>query len=212
MRLAVFSARAGQGELAINYLARLRGVSACCNFIVKCTSCGLTTSYVEKIFSHQLIRELADSDIQEKILFKAADNETELTLQDITNSVEALEVAKSDQATLTGRHGNLNRQGPTKEMRTNTGLSFCNKCGSTSHRARDTSCRAINMICRGYQGKGHMIAFCPTMSRSPRMSKEVPRSHISPPRSGSQNQARARGPSSRIRRTPRGLPQGRELP
>ena len=45
-----------------------------------------------------MVRGLFDANIQEKILFKAADKKMELTLQDITNSVEALEIAKRDQA------------------------------------------------------------------------------------------------------------------
>ena len=42
------------------------------------------------MLSHQLVRGLLDSDIQEKILSKAADK-TELTLQDITNLLQQLD-------------------------------------------------------------------------------------------------------------------------
>ena len=69
-----------RSELTFNYLARFRGAPASCNFTVKCTSCKASTSCAEKILSHQLVRGLLDANIQEKILSKAADNETELTL------------------------------------------------------------------------------------------------------------------------------------
>ena len=79
-----------RGEPGAAYLARLRGAAASCKFQVKCTSCGVDTSYAEKILSHQLVRGLVDSDIQEKVLSKAADKEVELSLQEITSTVEAL--------------------------------------------------------------------------------------------------------------------------
>ena len=65
-----------------------------------------------------------DANIHEKILSKAADKEMELTLQDITNAVVALKMSKRDQVMLIGDHGNLNRQGPTKEVRTKAGASY----------------------------------------------------------------------------------------
>ena len=104
-----------RSSLAINSLARLRGASVSCNLTVKCTSCEATNSYTEKIHSHQQFRGLLDADIQEKILSKAADKETELTLQDINNAVEALGMAKRDQARLIRGYGDLNRPGPSED-------------------------------------------------------------------------------------------------
>ena len=58
---------------------------------------------------------------------------------------------------LIGGHGDHNRQGP--EMRSRAGTSSCSNCGSSSHRARDASCRTLNMICQGCQMKGHLAAY-----------------------------------------------------
>ena len=92
-----------RGKLAINYLSRLRSASASCNFTVKCNE---NTIYADPLSPGG--QRLLDSNIQEKILSKAV-VKIELTLQDITNAVEALEMAKRDQATFIGRHGDLNR-------------------------------------------------------------------------------------------------------
>ena len=51
---------------------------------------------MQKILSHQLLRGLVDSDIQEKVLSKVADKEVEQSLHEITNTSEALEMAKRD--------------------------------------------------------------------------------------------------------------------
>ena len=67
-------------------------------------------------------------------------------------------MAKRDQATLIGGHGDLNRQGPEVKLR--AGTLSCSNCGSSSHRARDASCRVLVMICWGCQMKGHMAAYC----------------------------------------------------
>ena len=102
---------------------------------------------------------MLDNDIQEKTLSTGADKEMKPTLQDITNTVEALEMAKRDQATLIGGHGDLNRHGPTTDGRLRAGIS-CSSCGLYSHRISDASCRALDMNCRGCQMKGYMAAYC----------------------------------------------------
>ena len=65
-------------------------------------------------------------------------------------------MAKREQAMLNGGHGDLKMQGPTKEVRTRAGAN----CGSSSHRARDASCMALDIVCRGCHISGHMAAFC----------------------------------------------------
>ena len=149
-----------RGEPAAAYLARLRGAAASCKFQVKCTSCGVDTSYAETILSHQLVRGLVDSDVQEKILSKAADKDEELSLQDITSTVEALEMAKRDQVTLTGGSGGLNRQGVKEKTGPSQGPKGdkCSNCGSGGHRTGDPGCRAKEMACRGCLAKGHLVA------------------------------------------------------
>ena len=141
----------------VPYLTRLRGAAASCKFTVKYRIFDADTSYAEKILSHQLVRGLADTDVQEKNISKAANKEMERILQDITNTVEALGVAKREQVTLTS---GLNRQSFAKEVRSEAGPPSCTKYGSPLHKAGAASCGAINIVCPGCRGQGYMVAFC----------------------------------------------------
>ena len=64
----------------------------------------------KEALSHQLMKGLVDPEIQERILAKSGDRTEEMTLQEILQTVEALEAAKRDQTSLSGSRGGLNRQ------------------------------------------------------------------------------------------------------
>ena len=72
---------------------------AVCDFTIKCTesTCTRDTSYMDHMVSHQLIRGLADIEIQEQVLSQAATN-TELDLASITKFIEARETGKRSTA------------------------------------------------------------------------------------------------------------------
>ena len=63
-------------ETAGSFAARLCGQVAVCDFILKCTSttCLKDNSYMDHMESHQLVRGLADTEIQEQVLSHAATN------------------------------------------------------------------------------------------------------------------------------------------
>ena len=140
-----------RGEPIRVYLSRLGGAASNCNFEVKCSSCDEKTSYVEKALSHQLMKGLVDPEIQERILAKSGDRTKEMTLQEILQTVLALEASKRDETSLSGSRGGINRQragGDTPATGAEGGQK-CSNCGSSRHKTKDPSCKAHEIICRG---------------------------------------------------------------
>ena len=73
------------------FAARLNGAASTCNFTIKC-KCDNTVNFAEQIQSFQLIRGLADNEIQEKLLAETAARE--MTLNEIIKHCEAIEAGK----------------------------------------------------------------------------------------------------------------------
>lgn len=86
-------------ETAGSFAARLRGQGAICDFSIKCTSttCQKENSYMDNMISHQLVRGLADTEIQEQVLSHAATT-TGLNLASIMKFIEAKETGKRSTA------------------------------------------------------------------------------------------------------------------
>ena len=163
-------------EPAGSFAARLRGQGAICDFTIKCTSdtCLKENSYVEHMVSHQLVRGLADAEIQEQVLSHAATN-TDLDLASITKFIEAKETGKRSTAQIAAAVG-LNRISDHK-MRDRAHTmpkagsdtipeGKCGWCNSTGHgrRAsrdiREVKCKAFKATCRRCSKPGHFEACC----------------------------------------------------
>ena len=175
-----------RAEHANSFAARLKGQAAVCNFVVKCSinTCQNDTSYADKMVSHQLVRGLADVEIQEQVLGHAATTPG-LDLAAITKYVEALETGKRSTGLLS-QAGSLNRISDYKRGRSNTLPSRvhapnqtvenqtdpppgrCGWCGKTGHGAkpsketRQKECRAFSATCRKCSGVGHFATVCRT--------------------------------------------------
>jgi hypothetical protein len=163
-------------EAAGSFAARLRGQGAVCDFTIKCTSttCLKENSYMDHMVSHQLVRGLADTEIQEQVLSHAATN-TELDLASITKFIEAKETGKRSTAQIAAAVG-LNKLSDHKLRdrahtlpRAGADLAPEGKCGwcnTTGHgrrpsrEIRETKCRAFKATCRKCDKPGHFEACC----------------------------------------------------
>lgn len=84
-------------EPVAQFVSRLHGQAKVCNFAIKCTAecCtadenNATISYADNMVSHQLVRGLQDTSVQEKVLALAA-TEKNIDLKKISEFVEAQE-------------------------------------------------------------------------------------------------------------------------
>jgi hypothetical protein len=80
----------GNGEESVrNFVDRVKGQASKCDFSVGCTACETALSYMEEVVKHQLLRGLADTDIQELVL-----GEEDNTLEETVKYVEGKELGK----------------------------------------------------------------------------------------------------------------------
>ena len=92
------------------FLARLNGQAELCNLTVPCPEHGCEVSFKERFTMLQLVRGLQDLSIQERVLQEAAAVESgELSLTKVTKLVEAAEMGKSSQASISKAGGQLSR-------------------------------------------------------------------------------------------------------
>ena len=162
-------------ETAGSFAARLRGQGAICDFSIKCTSttCQKENSYMDNIISHQLVRGLADTEIQEQVLSHAATT-TGLNLASIAKFIEAKETGKRSTAQMAAV--GLNRLSDYKSRtrahtlpkdgvdRTPEGkCGWCNSSGhgrKPSKEVREIKCKAYKATCRRCSKIGHFEACC----------------------------------------------------
>ena len=100
-----------------SYMSRLWEAAVGCQFEVPvppCPTCDCAcrrmASYTDKIISHQMVQGLGDPSIQEKVLSKGEEVAQWKDMIKYIKYIETLEMAKQDQAVLSGV-GGLNRQG-----------------------------------------------------------------------------------------------------
>ena len=92
------------------FLARLNGQAELCDLTVPCPEHGCSVSFKERLTMLQLVRGLQDLAIQERVLQEAASVESgELSLVKVTKLVEAAEMGKSSQASITKAGGIVGR-------------------------------------------------------------------------------------------------------
>ena len=83
--------------------ARLNGKVDLCYLVVDCPHCKKDVSFKEKMLMYQMVRGLADPDIQARVLQAGAQVEGgELSLNRVMKLAEALEMGKSDQELVSG--------------------------------------------------------------------------------------------------------------
>ena len=168
-------------ETAGAFTARLKGQGAVCDFVVECSisTCKNKTSYADKMIAHQLVRGLADPEVQEQVLGHAATN-TELDLTAISKFIEAKETGKRSTGLISAAAG-LNRISDYQRGRSNTLPSRtppdppssppegnCGWCGTVGHgrrpskETREKSCKAFAASCKKCGKTGHFQTCCRT--------------------------------------------------
>ena len=98
------------GEKMSTFIARLNGKAELCDYLVQCPGCSKDVSYKEKTVMYQLVRGIADKDMQERVLQAAAQVEGgELSLTRVVKLCEALEMSKLSQELVNNNNGSINR-------------------------------------------------------------------------------------------------------
>ena len=163
-------------EPAGSFAARLRGQGAICDFSITCTNatCLQENSYMDHMVSHQLVRGLSDTEIQEQVLAHAATS-TELTLASIIKFIEAKETGKRSTAQIAAAVG-LNKLSDHRlrdrahtmpkagaEIIPDGKCGWCDKTGHgrrPSREIREAKCKAFKSKCRNCDRTGHFEVCC----------------------------------------------------
>ena len=169
------------------FLARLNGQAELCDMTVSCPEHGCDVSFKERLTMLQLVRGLQDLSIQERVLQEAASVETgELSLAKVTKLVEAAEMSKSSQASITKAGGLVGRISEHRKAKDEAKMKkraggkqdggksapgkSCSSCGQRSHGSglqerRDFPCPAFDIKCRDCSKMGHFAKHCKNKSK-----------------------------------------------
>ena len=162
------------------FVSRLRGQAKVCQFSVKCPKdqCKTEVSYMDKMVSHQLVRGLVDSAVQERVLAEAATKQ--LDLKQIQEFVQAQESGARSSKLLNeanvskisdfkrGRSNTLPGKLPSDNSQAGGGgdkirCVYCNKVGhgkTPSEETRKKSCKAWGLTCHKCKEQNHMAYVC----------------------------------------------------
>ena len=177
-------------ESVMQYVARLRGQAALCDYSVPCPSCSTTVSYGEEAINDQLIRGLACKETQEEVLARGSELTTQ---QKIVDFVAAKESARSSHDALAGasapasinaRQSQYQRQkrsrpapalaANTKDLRKSSVKNIrCHGCGSADHgftfQDRKARCPIWGKRCARCNGFSHLpeVAGCKPRTQAP---------------------------------------------
>ena len=172
-------------EPVAQFVSRLHGQAKVCNFSVKCTAecCEDNDSmitYADNMVSHQLVRGLQDTSVQEKVLALAA-TDKDLNLKKISEFVEAQETGSRSSKLLGGAAGinvisdykkkNFSKHAieaskQNEQDKNNEDDLPCNYCGYFGHgttpktHIRQTRCPAFGKACSKCGELGHFGKVC----------------------------------------------------
>ena len=172
-------------EPVAQFISRLHGQAKVCNFSIKCTAecCEDNDSmitYADNMVSHQLVRGLQDTSVQEKVLALAA-TDKDLNLKKISEFVEAQETGSRSSKLLGGAAGinvisdykkkNFSKHAieaskQNEQDKNNEDDLPCNYCGYFGHgttpktHIRQTRCPAFGKACSKCGELGHFGKVC----------------------------------------------------
>ena len=172
-------------EPVAQFVSRLHGQAKVCNFFIKCTAecCEDNDSmiaYADNMVSHQLVRGLQDTSVQEKVLALAA-TDKDLNLKKISEFVEAQETGSRSSKLLGGAAGinvisdykkkNFSKHAieaskQNEQDKNNENDLPCNYCGYFGHgttpktHIRQTRCPAFGKACSKCGELGHFGKVC----------------------------------------------------
>ena len=100
-RVTLQNMRQDRNEPIRNFRARLSGHTGVCKFTIKCPNCENDINYTDTIIRDVLARGIADADIQLDLL---GDENQDMTLEDVTQFIEAKESGKRSASRLLDTH------------------------------------------------------------------------------------------------------------
>ena len=175
------------GEMVMNYLAKLKAQAHLCEFSVPCQSCNASVSYSTDMVSAQLIAGLHSTDHQARVLAEAATLSTLQAKFDKLVSLETTDLAtrrlnmtvtpapsvvNSSSSNRGSQRSNRDRSNNSRQNGGNSGttpgasstVTPCKGCGNTSHgdgkSMRRSDCPAFEKECDNCHIKGHYKRVC----------------------------------------------------
>lgn len=100
-RVTLHNMRQDRDEPVRNFSAKLRGQAGVCKFVITCPNCNHEVNYTDTIVRDVLARGIADPDIQLDLL---GDKNQNMTLEEVTQFVEAKEAGKRSASRLLDTH------------------------------------------------------------------------------------------------------------
>lgn len=153
-RVTLHNMRQDRDEPVRNFSAKLRGQAGVCKFVITCPNCNHEVNYTDTIVRDVLARGIADPDIQLDLL---GDKNQNMTLEEVTQFVEAKEAGKRSASRLLDTHSIAATSSYKKTKQPKDML--CGKKGHGRHapaRTRKTECPAFGHKC-GHCNKDHHL-------------------------------------------------------
>lgn len=170
-RSILWSMKQGHDEAITAFISKLKGQAAICAYSLKCKDCESVNDYSLDIVTDQLIRGLANIEIQQEVL---ASGEKLSGHEQIVNFVVGKESGIRNQSYFT--KSALNAQSAYRTQRKSDKLknyveqeekraSVCRGCGSKTHgfgtsRPRKFHCPAMGKVCNKCQKPNHFASVC----------------------------------------------------
>ena len=164
-----------RGQPITTYISKLRGQAAICDYSLKCIKCNKVNDYSQDIVTDQLIRGLANNDIQQELL---AQGDTLRTHEQILQYIIGKQAGIRNQAFLVTSTSLLDVQSAYQRQKKNenytkhvqipsheiSGLG-CTGCGSRLHgkgteKPRKMYCPAIGKTCNKCYKSNHFASVC----------------------------------------------------
>ncbi|XP_061178429.1 uncharacterized protein LOC133187074 [Saccostrea echinata] len=165
-RVTLHNMRQDRDEPVRNFCAKLRGQAGVCKFVNTCPNCNHEVNYTDTIVRDVLARGIADPDIQLDLL---GDKNQNMTLEEVTQFVEAKEAGKRSASRLLDSHAveaaksSYKRTKQTSLKDQNETCSYCGKRGHGRHapaRTRKMECPAYGHKCEHCNKDHHLETVC----------------------------------------------------
>lgn len=156
-RVTLHNMRQDRDEQVRNFTAKHRGQAGVCKFVITCPNCNHEVNYTDTIVRDA--RGIADPDIQLDLL---GDKNQNMTLEEVTQFVEAKEARKRSASRLLDTHSIAATSSYKKTKQQKDKNETCSYCGKKGHgrrapgRTRNTECPAFGHKC-GHRNKDHHL-------------------------------------------------------
>ena len=166
MQLQLQKMMQGPDQPVQTYVASLKSTARTCGYRMQCTNedCNTVVDYTDSMVLQQMIRGLADDEIQRKLLAKS-----EMTLGEAEKFVMAEESGKWSQADSRSEPQIAAGLSTYKSQQT-LKPKPCGRCGGVAH-IKEEDCPAIKVHCRKCEKLGHFAKVCRSVKKE-KLNKE----------------------------------------